>query len=219
MNADKTDVMIVGTPSNLKHIHSQSVLIMDSDIPFKQSLKYLRVKIDQTLSMHDHIGEVCRICFLYNRHIASIRSYLSESATARLVSAFVLSRLDYCNSVLAGLPLDQINRLQRIQNSAARLVLKKKKSDHITPLLIKLHWLPVKFRILFKIAVLAFRFFDGTLPSYLSSVLSAYKPSRSLRSSNEKLLRIPKVNLKTVGERSFRFSAPSVWNSLPSPLR
>ena len=108
MNADKTDVMTVGTTTCLKQVHTQSVVIIDSDIPFKPSLKYLGVKIDQTLSMHDHIGEICKICFLYIRRIASIRSYLSESATVRLVTAFVLSRLDYCNSVLAGLPADQL---------------------------------------------------------------------------------------------------------------
>ena len=104
-------------------------------------------------------------------------------------------------------------------NSAARLVMKKRKHDHITPVLRDLHWLPVKFRWQFKLAVLAYRHFEGTLPSYLSDILCVYQPSRSLRSSNERLLKVPKRTLKTVGERSFSFLAPTVWNSLPASVR
>ena len=181
--------------------------------------KYLGVKLDCNLSLHDQINSVCRTAFLYIRRIAAIRFYLSESATARLVCALVFSRLDYCNSILAGLPKDQICRLQRVQNCAARLVLRKGKREHITPLLEQLHWLPVQFRIHFKLAVLAYRFFDGSLPSYLSNNLTAYTPSRSLRSSAQKLLRIPLFKTKTVGERSFSYCAPAIWNSLPLSLR
>ena len=104
----------------------------------------------------------------------------------------IISRLDYCNSVFAGLPADQVARLQRIQNNAARLVMKKRKRDHVTPLLKELHWLPVKFRCQYKIATLAYRHVEGSLPPYLSSSLCIYEPSQSLQSSKEKLLKIPK---------------------------
>ena len=96
---------------------------------------------------------------------------------------------------------------------------KKRRRDHVTPLLMELHWLPVKFRCQYKTAVLAYRHFEGSLPPYLSSSLCTYEPSRSLRSSNEKLLKIPKRNLKSFGQRSFSFLAPSLWNSLPATLR
>ena len=115
--------------------------------------------------------------------------------------------------------MERISRLQRVQNSAARLVMKKRKRDHITPLLRDLHWLPVKFRWQFKMAILVYRHFEGTLPPYLSGVLHTYQPSRSLRSSSERLLRVPKRSLKTAGERSFSFLAPSIWNSLPASIR
>ena len=96
---------------------------------------------------------------------------------------------------------------------------KKRRRDHVTPLLKELHWLPVNFRCQYKIAALAYRNFEGSLPPYLSSSLCTYEPSRSLRSSNEKLLKIPKRNLKSFGQRSFSFMAPSLWNSLPATLR
>ena len=95
----------------------------------------------------------------------------------------------------------------------------QQKQDHVTPLLKELHWLPVKLRCQYKIATLAYRHFEGSLPPYLSSSLCTYEPSRSLRSSNEKLLKIPKRNLKSFGQRSFSFMAPSLWNSLPATLR
>ena len=91
--------------------------------------------LDQTLSMRQHIDSVCRASFQELRWVATIRPYLSQSATARLVAAMIISRLDYCNSVFAGLQADQVARLQRIQNNAARLVMKKRKRDHVTLLL------------------------------------------------------------------------------------
>ena len=127
----------------------------------------------------------------------------------------VISRLDYCNATFAGISSEQVLRLQRILNHAARLVMKRSKRDHITPLLKELHWLPVQFRSQNKLATLAYRRFDGSLPQYLSSCLCTYEPYLTLRSSHEKLLKIPKYNLKT----SLSFLAPTVWNSLPSDLR
>ena len=202
LNTDKTEVMPVGSASCLESVDSECANIGGNSVPFKTvtSVKYLVVHLDKTLSMQKHISSICCAFFLELRRIASIRLYLSQSAAARLVAAMVISRLDYCNSVFIGLPADQIAQLQRVQNNAARLVLRKRRRDHVTPLLKELHWLPVKFRCQYKIATLAYRHFDGSLPPYhLSSSLCTYEPSRSLRSSNEKLLKIPKRNLKSFG--------------------
>ena len=132
--------------------------------------------------MEQHISHLCRSAHLAMRQIASIRRYLTEKNTVQLMCSFVLSRLDYCNATLAGLPATHIARLQRIQNNAARLVLQKSKRQHVTPLLKQLHWLPIQTRIDYKLATLAFRHFDGSLPQYLSSRLDIYQPSWSLRS-------------------------------------
>ena len=114
LNTDKTEIMAVDTSSRLSRVDCNSANIGGSSIPFKTSVKYLSVKIDQTLSMQDQISSVFRASFLELRRFASILPYLSERTSARLVAALITSRLDYCNSVLG--------RLQRVQNSATRLV-------------------------------------------------------------------------------------------------
>ena len=222
LNTDKTEVMIVGTAFLVKQVAGNSITILNSDIKIQKSVKYLRVRLDQTLYMSRHISDVCSssfLSFLSLRRIGCIRPYLSDRATSCLVNSTVKSRLGFCNSSLTGITTDQLNRLQRIQNCAARLIMKKRKYDHITPVIYELHWLPLEFRIQYKLAVLAFRHFEGTLPTYLSATLCMYEPARSLRSSTEILLKSPRVNLKSAGERSFHFAAPAVWNSLPNSLR
>ena len=116
-------------------------------VPFNTLVKYLGVTFDQTLSFHDQITNVCRSVFIEMRRIASVRRCLSITTCSQLVSALITSRLDYCNSIYAGLSNEELARLQRVQNCAARLVLCKKKRDHVTPLLRELHWLPVIYRI------------------------------------------------------------------------
>ena len=164
--------------------------------------------MDQTLSMSDHISDVCRSSFLSLRRIGSIRPYLTEKATACLINSVVTSRLDFCNWTLTGITSDQINRLQRVQICSARLIVKKRKHEHISPILTELHWLPLEFRIQYKLAVLAFRHFKGTLPPYLSSVLHIYQPP--LRFFAHLLKNCSKF-FKSAGERSFHFAAPTVW--------
>ena len=118
LNTDKTEVMPVGTSTYLKTIECENISIDGSDIPFKPYVKYLGAKIDQALNMHEQISSICRASFFELRCIASIRAYLSESVCAALVSYLVISRLDFCNSVLAGLPDEQLGHLQRVQNCA-----------------------------------------------------------------------------------------------------
>jgi hypothetical protein len=104
--------------------------------------------------MRDHISRVTRSCFYQLRRLRTIRHHLGLNVTKCLVCSFVLSRLDYCNSLLAGLPAASLAPLQRVQNAAARLVLGLKTRDHITPALMELHWLPIKQRISYKLCIL-----------------------------------------------------------------
>ena len=148
-----------------------------------------------------------------------MKPFLSTDAVKTLVTSLILSRLDYCNSLLVGLQDEKILKLQRAQNNAARLILGKSKLHSSIDLLRELHWLPVKARIIYKIALMCYHFFNSSCPSYLSEILNPYTPSRALRSQDSRLLEIPRCNLKRFGERSFSHSGPSIWNSLPLSLR
>ena len=219
LNEDKTELLAVADRFRLNQVDKSHIQIGSSVVPFQPSAKYLGVHLDETLSMDVHISAVCRLCNFHLRKISSIRQFLSVESVSQLVSSMILSRLDYCNSTLSGLPSVSLNRLQKVQNHAARLILRKRKTDHVSPLLKELHWLPVEARIKYKMCVLAFKHFQGTLPPYLSNKLQSYTPSRTLRSSAEKLLKVPKYNLKTSGLRTFHVQATLCWNSLPSGLR
>jgi hypothetical protein len=220
LNADKTEAMLVGTKHKLASVSTDSITLGETSIPFATSVKNLGVTLDSTLSMQNFISKTCQSCFFHLRRIGLIRKFLSTDAAAKLVTSFVLSRLDYCNSLLAGLPASSIQPLQRVQNSAARLVLKKKKSDHVSPLLRSLHWLPVSQRIEYKTDLLCFKCLNSSAPEYLASSVQLYTPSRSLRSSSDTLmLRLPRFKLSSVGSRAFSVSGPTSWNKLPLSIR
>ena len=135
------------------------------------------------------------------------------------VHAFVSSRLEHHNSLLFGLPKQLTNKLQRIQNHAARIVARINKHDHVQPTLKSLHWLPVTFRIEFKVLLLTFKCIHGKAPAYLCQLIQLYKPARSLRSADQLLLTKGKPRTKTYGERAFKNCAPALWNTLPSDIR
>ncbi|KAG5845395.1 hypothetical protein ANANG_G00138520 [Anguilla anguilla] len=130
----------------------------------------------------------------------------------------ILSRLDYCNSLLAGLPASATRPLQLIQNAAARLVYNLPRDSHVTPLLISLHWLPVQARIRFKTLVLAFQAVKGSAPGYLQKMIRPYKPARSLRSATTGRL-IPPPTRAATRSRLFAVLAPRWWNDLPVEVR
>ena len=127
--------------------------------------------------------------------------------------------LDPRLSLLFGLPKFLLQRLQRVLNCAARVVYQSNKYDHITPLLMELHWLPVEQRINFKILLITYKALNGQAPTYLSDLLSYYRPARPLRSSTQNPLRNPCYNLKNYGGRSFAVAAPRLWNALPMAVK
>ena len=135
--------------------------------------------------MKQQINTACRVCYFRIRQISKIRKFLSQESVVKLVSCFVLSRLDYCNSLFADLPTESINKLQNVQNCAARLVLGIRKREHITPALKNLHWRPISQRIHYKLSLLCYKSFNSLLPSYLSDLLSPYTFSRTLRSTSD----------------------------------
>ncbi|XP_072017823.1 uncharacterized protein [Amphiura filiformis] len=173
--------------------------------------------------MSKHVSSVCKSASFALYKIGRLRSFLDQPSTEKLVHAFITSRLDNCNSLLFGLPNSELDKLQRIQNSAARLVTRVKGRCHMKPVLRQLHWLPVKKRIIFKILLLnTYKAIHGFAPDYIKEIIVVRKPTRTLRSSSEVLLKPPPVtSLKTAtyGYRAFSSSAPSLWNKLPPFIR
>ena len=154
--------------------------------------------------------------------LASIRRFLTSTATATLVSAFVLSRIDYCNSLLFGSTHDVTSHLQRIQNYAARVILCLPMSSSITTHLKSLHWLPVKVRSTYKIACLCYHCHSSTAPSYVADMRHK-KPSHPRITSSSSytmpLLNRPAHSKATLDDRSFSFASSSVWNSIQNDFR
>jgi len=138
-----------------------------------------------------------------------------------LVSAFVLNRLDYCNSLLVELPANMLQRLQSVQNFAEQIIYGLRRSEHITDALMSLYWLRVRERVVYKVAVLTYKALNGLAPPYLSSAFTHVTdvPSRRrLRSASTNQLLVPSYRRSTMGRRAFPIAGARVWNDLPSDV-
>ena len=218
LNGDKTEVLVITPPSVTSSI-IPSVDICGASIMCSDCVRNLGVLFDDKLNYHQHIKSVCAKAYYQLHLIGRVRRYINEDATRALVQANVTSRLDYCNSLLLGLPDTLINQLQRVQKSAARLNKGAKRRDHVTPLLEELHWLLIRFRVIrFKLILLIFKCLnDESAPPYLSDIIYFHNivPTRNLRSQNQHLLTPSKYRLKHYGARCFTYLAPCYWNVLP----
>ena len=158
------------------------------------------------------------IVYFHMRNIASIRLCLTQKAAVRLIYSLIISRIDYANCLLHDIPDCLINKLQRVHNAAARLVVRCHRWDHITPVLKKLHWLPVKQRIHYAIVILAFRAQHGLAPAYITNLLHEQRATRVLRSATNNDLYVPPSRSR-YGDRTFSVSAPRMWNALPNEMK
>jgi len=172
------------------------------------------------LSMRTHVQRTVSRCFAALRHLRQIRHSVPASTFQTLVVALIHSRLDYGSSVLVGLPVYLMRRLQSVLNAAARLIFHLRRSDDITDALICLHWLRVPERVEFKIAVLTHIVLCGVAPRYLGPLnrVTDISGRRSLRSSGTNRLVVPPFKLTTVGSRAFPVAAAKIWNALPDSL-
>jgi hypothetical protein len=212
--------LIIGSKHATKNApKTVSLQVGSAQVPAVSTARNIGAVMDQSLSMNEHVKAVCKSSYMQLRNIGRIRRYLTDDAAATLIHSLVISKLDNLNSLLVGLPDNVIQKLQLIQNQAAKIVSRNKKFDHVTPILIKLHWLPVQFRIQYKVLLLTHKCIHGGAPQYLSSLLEEYKPARTLRSANQCLLKEKKCRLKSYGERAFSVAAPRLWNTVPLELR
>ena len=213
--------MVIGTRQQLAKVNIEHISVDGTKIKPSVRVRDLGAWFDTQMNMECHVSKTCSAAFYHLYNIRRIRKYLDIKTTETLIHAFVTSRIDYCNSLLYNMPSCLIQKIQRVQNAAARLVSGTSKYSRITPILFDLHWLPVIYRIHFKILILTFKAIHGTAPAYLQEMVKRKEQGRySLRSTDGLILDTPTFkSLRTLGDRSFTMAAPVLWNGLPQEIR
>ena len=225
MNEWKTEFLVVGTKQQLCKVNIDHLTVGGSKINSTCAAKTLGTWFDSNLNLQEHIiyTKTCRASFFHLNNIRRIRKYLSKESTQTLVQAFIIGRLDYCNSLLYGLPSVHLDKLQRVQDSAARIIFKTSRFDHITrPVLCTLYWLLIRYCVDYKILIPTFQAIHGVAPEYICTLIIIRKQLRySLRSNSGLLLDQPSSKLKKIlGYRSlFTSAASTLWSKLPLHIR
>ena len=220
LNPTKFEAMWLGSRSQVQSGSKFNNSLKIADIPIVPSnhIKLLGVTFDSFLNFDLHVSEVCRAMNYHLRGLSHIRQFMDIPTANMIASSIVSSRLDYCNSLLAGLSSYNLLRLQRVQNRAARLVLNVKGRTSSGPLLRQLHWLPVASRIDYKILLLTYNAITTSQPAYINALLVPHLPTKNLRSIGQHLLVVPFARTVLLS-RAFSVTSPRLWNLLPQPLR
>ena len=173
----------------------------------------LGVHLDDTLTFDNHINELVSSCYYHIRNIGKVKSILSQSHLETLLHSVISSKLDYCNIILYGITKSNLNKLQKLQNAAARLVYKlpRRSRTSVSDLIRKLHWLRVDEHIIFKMMTIVYKFFTSNGPAFINHLLQ-------IDDCEKRSLKLEHFTSK-YGKRSFRYAAPRFWNQLPSELR
>ncbi|KAF7711724.1 hypothetical protein C0J45_0695, partial [Silurus meridionalis] len=214
LNPSKTELLVI--PGDSPSGQDLQITLNDSLLSPAATVCNLGVAMDNELSFLPHVADVACSCRFLLYNIRKIQPFLSTQAAQVLVQSLVISRLDYCNSLLAGLPLNAIRPLQMIQSAAACLAFNQPKFSHTTPLLRSLHCLPVAACIRFKTLMLAYMAKNGPAPSYLRELITSHIAPRCLRSSSTARLVPPSLKMRgKYTSRLFSVLAPRWWNELP----
>ena len=206
----------------MKKIHPYTFEVESADIPTSDCVKCLGAWIDKNLNFKEHVMKKAKIAILNLRKIWVIRRWLTASACETLILSLVMSHLDYCNSMLLGVPNVTLKSFVWVQKIAAKTVLNKRKYDSATEALKELNWLPIRERIEFKVMTLLHKCLFDTSPGYLKNLITPVPtPTRALRSFSDTVnkLIVPLVKRKTFANRSFAVMWPALWNALPRDLR
>jgi hypothetical protein len=220
LNQDKTQIIIFSTPPTHQKLTADSISFSHCNgtntvISLSEQVKYLGVILDKNLTLSSQINNVCSVCYYHLKNISTIRRFISQSDCESLVHAVVTSRLDFCNSLYFSAPKYLLLKLQRVQNAAARLVLKRCKRDSISACLDHLHWLNVEQRIAFKVLITVYKCLHDSSPILLSNLLL---PCTSSSRHSANTINISFQQSK-YGRRSFSYTAPRLWNCLPLLIR
>uniref|UniRef100_A0A8C5LYD1 Reverse transcriptase domain-containing protein n=1 Tax=Leptobrachium leishanense TaxID=445787 RepID=A0A8C5LYD1_9ANUR len=218
INMSKTELLLI-PPSNASPPPDFSITVEGITISPSNQVRCLGVTLDSALSFIPHMQSLSSSCRYQLRNISRIRPFLTAVTTKQLIHALVISRLDYCNNLLSGLPLSRLSPLQSILNASARLIHLTRRSVSAAPLCESLHWLPIHCRIKFKILILTYKTLTNSAPHYLSSLITKYTPARSLRSNSDLRLASPRITSSHDRLQDFSRAAPTLWNALPRTVR
>jgi hypothetical protein len=220
LNSSKTEVLWCATNRRRLQLPTSALLIDGVTVDPVTSVRDLGIFIDADLVMKTHVQRTVSRCFAVLRQLRQIRHLVPPTTFQTLVVVLVLSRLDYGNGVLIGLPAYLVRRLQSVLNASARLICHLRRSDHITDVLVNLHWLRVPERIQYKIAVLTYKVLHGTAPRYLGPLTRVVDlpGRRCLRSASSDRLVVPPYKLSTIGSRTFKVASAQIWNGLPEDV-
>lgn len=218
LNDSKTEFFLACVKNLQKYVSELKLKIGDTVIELSDSIKLLGVTFDREMSMKAHVNNVCRAANFHLYRLGKIRPLLSQSAATSAVRTLVVSRLDYANSLLYNISEANVRKLQLVQNSAARLVTRVSRREHITPVLRSLHWLPLRARLEYKIVLMVFKCLHEYAPQYLADCLKVYQPTRSLRSSAMGLCKEVRTR-RVIGSSAFSVAGPKLWNQLPNSIR
>ena len=199
LNPDKSEFILFGSKIQRERLNvCFPIDILGNPLHPTKSVGNLGVWFDSDFSFSKHVQNVCKSCFIQLKDFRNIRQFLTQYAAVLVGNAFVSSWLDYCNSLFRSLSKFNLHRLQSIQNSAARIVTNSSKFTRITPVLRKLHWLPVQFRSEFKLATLVYKFIHTDFPKYFAPYLSTYHNTYNTRCSQSvaNFLNVPKLQPK-----------------------
>ena len=218
LNADKT----IFLPISRKPRQFQPLIFDDKTvIPPSTEARNLGVIMTSDMSMDKQVSNIRKSCFYHLKNLAHLKKLIPTTMLHTLTHAYVTSHIDFCNSLLAGSTNKLLAKLQTIQNSSARILTNTRKFDHISPTLRTLHWLPAKYRIMFKLATIAHKaIYNEYYPQYMKTNLVLKKSVRTTRSSRyPELTNNVKPRLSTVGGRSIHLQAVLIWNNLPGEVR
>ena len=178
LNESKTEAIIISAP-NRKHLQDvYCVSVCGCNIVPSPTIRNLGIMIDCELTMSSQVSRMCKAAYYHLYAISKIRHCLTTEACKKIVHALVISRLDYGNALLYGITEALMTKLQMVQNSAARLIARQRKHQHIIPVLIKLHWLPVRWRVQYKLLVLVFSALHELAPKYIQDLVTPHSPSQ-----------------------------------------
>ena len=226
MNDDKTEILELHGLQSIAPLRKSFVLgdDLDCEVVPTLSAKNLGFYFDSQMNLNEQINKVAQKCYMNLRNIGRLGNKLSHPLKVQLVHSMVLSILDMGNASYGGITASQLNSLQKVQNAATRFVFGlygKKRQEHISPYLKKLHFLPVYYRIRFKIAMLVFNSLNNFGPNYISNMISlrTEKPHAVRRNEDAFLLNIPPPPRYNKTNGAFSICAPVVWNALPYSIR